>query len=449
MSQTEKFQSTAYGILSAERSDGTEGLVFAAPFLTMSGRANTCGISYVLAAAKQYKTYRFWARDFVLLFPGIGGASNSEIVGAVEEWLKSYHQVGASVSLSAGALQAGIFVEFDSEDCSTFFGDPEIYLEGPNGLLPNLDLPNTLVMIERHRAGNMRLCPKESFWHRIWTLAPGNYLRSVVHATGMLFRQAFGYPNYSHGPALKYSIDSITIAYRAIPKGDESEFADRSLFEVPELAFRSLSNILEHLHQSFFFYILTGSENYVSIANYIAIGALPIIALLLSFLVGPFGEFTLASVSVTAVVIANAFCVWGFSKIEKMSVRLIVINLPSVLMLLLPVRMGAIRPIVCLLGALSLTALIFLNFGMAVFLGLFYAPLLVFPRKHRVWMLLTTCLSPTAVFTVLFFLQHDYVQFLANRLGAWNAGIPFLLWQPLILLSNKYTLEQKFHLKQE
>jgi glycosylphosphatidylinositol transamidase len=42
-----------------------------------------------------------------------------------------------------------------------------------------------------------------------------------------------------------------------------------SLGRVTESTFRSINNILEHLHQSFFFYILMGKLRFVSIGSYL------------------------------------------------------------------------------------------------------------------------------------------------------------------------------------
>jgi hypothetical protein len=40
-------------------------------------------------------------------------------------------------------------------------------------------------------------------------------------------------------------------------------------YSIVESTFRSLSNLLEHLHQSFFFYLLPTPERYISIGSYL------------------------------------------------------------------------------------------------------------------------------------------------------------------------------------
>jgi glycosylphosphatidylinositol transamidase len=61
-----------------------------------------------------------------------------------------------------------------------------------------------------------------------------------------------------------YHIDAITL--RTIGDGWHDEM---SLGRVTESTFRSINNLLEHLHQSFFFYILMGKLRFVSIGSYL------------------------------------------------------------------------------------------------------------------------------------------------------------------------------------
>lgn len=223
----------------AERGDGTESLLLMAPYLTLSGSLNRCGMAFVLAAAKQYRTFKFWARDFILLFPGIGAESRGELVEELESWLSSFHTTSAhtiatnSVAGRGTAIQAGIAVEFEGMDCGGAFAEPEIHIEGPNGLLPNLDLVNTMVATERHRAGSLRVMPQGSRWQKVWGGAGmvSGYLQSLVHVISMMSRQAFGYPVFAHGPLLKYRIDSISLSFHQISRESASGAADQNMFE--------------------------------------------------------------------------------------------------------------------------------------------------------------------------------------------------------------------------
>lgn len=61
-----------------------------------------------------------------------------------------------------------------------------------------------------------------------------------------------------------YHVDAVTM--QPFGEGWEDEMA---MGRVIESTFRSLNNLLEHLHQSFFFYLLMESRRFVSIGTYL------------------------------------------------------------------------------------------------------------------------------------------------------------------------------------
>ena len=61
-----------------------------------------------------------------------------------------------------------------------------------------------------------------------------------------------------------YHVDAVTL--QPFGEGWEDEMA---MGRVIESTFRSLNNLLEHLHQSFFFYLLMESRRFVSIGTYL------------------------------------------------------------------------------------------------------------------------------------------------------------------------------------
>jgi glycosylphosphatidylinositol transamidase len=63
---------------------------------------------------------------------------------------------------------------------------------------------------------------------------------------------------------MPYHIDAITL--KTVGDGWHDEM---SLGRVTESLIRSINNLLEHLHQSFFFYILLNANRFVSIGNYL------------------------------------------------------------------------------------------------------------------------------------------------------------------------------------
>ena len=63
---------------------------------------------------------------------------------------------------------------------------------------------------------------------------------------------------------MPYHVDAITLT--TIGEGWQDEMA---YGRVVEGVFRSLNNLLEHLHQSFFFYLLMQTNRFVSIGSYL------------------------------------------------------------------------------------------------------------------------------------------------------------------------------------
>jgi len=283
---------TIQAIHRSPRIDGTESLVLLAPYrhsFAPDAAINLCGMAFLMATAKHFRSSRFWARDLIFLVPGVSTQSSTDSTRALERWLAAYHGDSDLIDY-AGSIQAAISIElfqksYSSVPCNCSFSDAQVLVEGPNGLLPNLDLANTAVLLTRHRAAEPSLNSPTSLFNPILSKLPA-YLQSVGQSMLMILRQAFGYPLYAHGPFLKYRIDAITMSFSASSFSADAETSDIDrensyLFEKVELTFRSLNNILEHLHQSFFFYVMTSSESFVSIANYAAVVVIPAALLVL------------------------------------------------------------------------------------------------------------------------------------------------------------------------
>src|ERR1700722_3522697 len=80
---------------------------------------------------------------------------------------------------------------------------------------------------------------------------------------GML-NQGPGTGRGPHSGFMRYHVDAITL--QTVGDGWHDEM---SLGRSVEGIFRSLNNLLEHLHQSFFFYLLMQSRRFVSIGTYL------------------------------------------------------------------------------------------------------------------------------------------------------------------------------------
>lgn len=79
-----------------------------------------------------------------------------------------------------------------------------------------------------------------------------------------MVNQGLGHATGPHSSFIPYHVDAITL--QTVGDGWHDEM---SLGRTVESLFRSLNNLLEHLHQSFFFYLLMQANRFVSIGTYL------------------------------------------------------------------------------------------------------------------------------------------------------------------------------------
>ena len=116
--------------------------------------------------------------------------------------------------------------------------------DGLNGQLPNLDLINTAIAIAGSQLGMGVALQK------MWTHKDTYTDRLLTILRGML-NQGIGHTSGPHSAFVPYHVDAITL--QAVGDGWHDEI---SLGKMIESLLRSLNNLLEHFHQSFFFYLL-------------------------------------------------------------------------------------------------------------------------------------------------------------------------------------------------
>ncbi|OAQ22996.1 Gaa1-like protein [Linnemannia elongata AG-77] len=265
-----------YAVFYAPRSDGTEALVLSASWRSRDKTTNTNAIAMLLALGKTFKRGSHFSKDIIFV------VSDGEAEG-LQAWLKAYHgneehtyeRHEEPLRVRSGAIQAALNLDFAGTGDYNALG---IFFEGVNGQLPNLDMINTINLI------SMGIAPVELTLHD--ELIPytdnmtKNYLNSLRKMLYQMKYQAVGTPTGNHGLYLKYKIDAITLYGIDRPGWPSQRF---NLFRVGALlesAVRSLNNLLEHLHQSFFFYLLSDVRRYTSIGLYMP----PVIILGVSFI---------------------------------------------------------------------------------------------------------------------------------------------------------------------
>ncbi|KAI9884856.1 MAG: 26S proteasome regulatory subunit [Watsoniomyces obsoletus] len=241
-----------YSILHAPRGDATEAIVLVAAWKNADGKLNRSAVALLLTLARYFKRWSLWSKDIIFLIPGDSWAGP-------QAWADAYHDVHSSgtvstLPLKSGALQGVVAIDFPF---SHRFESIHIVYDGINGQLPNLDLVNTAASIA---SGQMGI---PASIQQMWKRNNGYEARLKTMLRGM-FRQGLGHASGPHSSFIPYHIDAITL--QAVGEGWQDEMA---MGRTVESIFRSLNNLLEHFHQSFFFYLLMQPNRFVSIGTYL------------------------------------------------------------------------------------------------------------------------------------------------------------------------------------
>ncbi|XP_063983235.1 glycosylphosphatidylinositol anchor attachment 1 protein [Diachasmimorpha longicaudata] len=254
-----------YGIVRAPRAASTEAIVVSVPFRALNSVHPTTApsIALLLAFAKFCRKQKYWAKDIIFL------VTEHEQLG-MQAWLDAYHGVvsgqadvldAGDLDGRAGAIQAAINLEIHAMKIASI----DVKIEGLNGQLPNLDLVNlaqNAIKKEMVRGTfQKRFDMNNKFPHfKKWS----HHFHTL---TSMVLTQATGVPTGNHGLFHRYGIEAITLeGMEKTDRGAEVNF-DR-IGRIVESMVRSLNNLLERFHQSFFFYLLAATDRYISIGLY-------------------------------------------------------------------------------------------------------------------------------------------------------------------------------------
>ncbi|XP_067640161.1 glycosylphosphatidylinositol anchor attachment 1 protein [Eurosta solidaginis] len=256
-----------YGILRAPRISSTEGIVFTAPYRAVNSvyADITASVPIILAFADFARKKNYWAKDLIFL------VTEQEQLG-MHAWLEAYHEGGikdpqilrcGNLLGRAGSLQAAVNLEIQDLDIDYI----DVKIEGLNGQLPNLDMFN-LVQRLTSRSGlssGYKYSPRKRRRSQRGTLED-----NFRHMVEMLMSQASGVPNGNHGLFHRYRIESLTLeAVKRTTHHNNNRFGTAlSLLKTVEGISRSLNNLLERFHQSYFFYILVQNDRFVSIGDF-------------------------------------------------------------------------------------------------------------------------------------------------------------------------------------
>ncbi|XP_071581370.1 glycosylphosphatidylinositol anchor attachment 1 protein isoform X2 [Temnothorax nylanderi] len=253
-----------YGIVRAPRASSTEAIVVSVPYRPINSiyLDTAPSVALLLAFAKFCRKQKYWAKDIIFLI------TEHEQLG-MQAWLDAYHGVtsgqegiliAGDLSGRAGSIQAAINLEFHAMRITSI----DVKIEGLNGQLPNLDLFNlaqNMIAKEGIRQSFQRRFDVnyrdklKSWWYHFNTLM------------SMVATQATGVPTGNHGLFHRFGIEAITLeGFKKSGKETEANFYQ--VGRIVESIVRSLNNLLERFHQSYFFYLLPSTDRYISIGLY-------------------------------------------------------------------------------------------------------------------------------------------------------------------------------------
>lgn len=269
-----------YGILRAPRIGSTESIVFTVPYRppNTAHTSVTAGVPLLLAFADFARHQKYWSKDIIFL------VTDQEQLG-MQAFLEAYHGDDEDNILDSGNLhgRAGNIVaaiNFEIQDFDIEFNNLKI--EGLNGQLPNLDLHNLVVKLS-HKAGI-----PTGYKMKISDYDREEISTNLYNMLTMMWTQSSGVPNGNHGIFHKYGIEALTI--ECVKKESSTpnhnvQHKMMALLKVIEGISRSLNNLLERFHQSFFFYVIISSDRFISIGDYMpSVGLMSASLLIKSFL---------------------------------------------------------------------------------------------------------------------------------------------------------------------
>lgn len=313
------------GIIRAPRGDGKEAIVLVTPYNPQRVQANE-----VLSLALGFSVFSLLSRAAWLSKDIVWLSADSQFgeYTAVSAWLNQYHNpmfVGGVKHEPDGIAEKAEFTDFKRAGTMAAalifkvgetrnYGDRDsvtMYAEASNGQMPNLDLLNVVHYLAVHRQGfrvNIETISSllSSAWLRAiaevihtlgsilrkinpdWKLdisAP-DYVEGTANLASSIYNQALGVPTGSHGAFRDYQVDAVSLEFSPTfymrNENAKSSFLVRG-GRLLEGVVRSVNNLLEKFHQSFFLYFLTAPSKFISVGVYmipfaLLVAPLPIVA---------------------------------------------------------------------------------------------------------------------------------------------------------------------------
>ncbi|TID16692.1 hypothetical protein CANINC_004144 [Pichia inconspicua] len=245
---------TLYAIYHVPKGDDTEAMVLATPWFNRDGELNVGAMSLTLGLSRYFRRLSIWAKNIIIVIPEDSGST-------LRNWVDAYH---TTLDNTGGSIESALVL--DCPTSSDYIGYIEIEYSGVNGQLPNLDLFNTVVQICDNE--NIKASVNNAPYGQLWTNDFYSRVNSLFN--GIFEIASAGVLDVCDAQSFSgWNIQALTIRAK---EGDRTDIT--SFGRVIDNTFRSVNNLLEKFHQSFFFYLLMGTRQFVSVGMYLPASAM-------------------------------------------------------------------------------------------------------------------------------------------------------------------------------
>ncbi|XP_031504265.1 uncharacterized protein LOC116266916 isoform X2 [Nymphaea colorata] len=310
------------GVIRAPQGDGKESIVLVTPYnpeaisvtdafslgLAFSIFSHLSQVSWLakdvvwLAADSRYGEYTSvasWLRayydPYFLCNSGDYTKTSTGTYISLERAEESPEEVNSEVFRRAGAIAAALVIKIANASQSVK-DTVQILAEASNGQMPNLDLINVVHYLAVHRQGlDVKVGTVSSLLKSIWLKMVGDLFEWVSETAGSvnpqwkfaipasdflegtatlassMYQQALGIPTGLHGAFRDYQVDAVTLEISPKTSLDNDMLRTAFILKMGRLVegtIRSINNLLEKFHQSFFLYLLTAPNRFVSVGVY-------------------------------------------------------------------------------------------------------------------------------------------------------------------------------------
>ncbi|GAX79694.1 hypothetical protein CEUSTIGMA_g7135.t1 [Chlamydomonas eustigma] len=298
-----------HGILRSQRGDGKEAIVLVTPMhlshkellnrshLELAGGSASLLFGAAAMLMGHLNAVHWLAKDLVWVIPD-AGCPHGGAEASLQQWVRQYQLPDQQWAISPHASPEAVFgragimqqaVVLDTTDSGHQYSTMEVLLEGFQGQLPKLDMYHLLryysfvLQVPRLQMRGGDPAPVRLLDLFSWDQASRTYLSKLLLMARVMSQQGSGKPTGTHAVFKELLVDAATVKlsnpqhHGAVPPNCHPTSCALFLAEYLELIVRSFSNLSERFHHSYFLYLQTGPDTFVTVEMYI----IPVVVFLL------------------------------------------------------------------------------------------------------------------------------------------------------------------------